>query len=121
MLEKRKKNGTEKPQSKRVARKTYGGRASLQVTHPKISSEAFGWDPGNVTSGSPEEKTWKCSLGHVYQAAIVRRTRRNHGCPFCSGHQVWFGFNDLATTHPQLSLEAVDGPVTGYSTVSQVL
>ena len=120
MLEKPKKNGAEKPQSKRVARKTYGGRTSLQVTHPKISSEAFGWDPGNVTSGSQEEKTWKCSLGHVYQAAIVRRARRNHGCPFCSGHQVWFGFNDLATTHPQLSMEAVDGPVTGYSAGSQV-
>lgn len=29
------------------------------------------------------------------------------GCAVCSGHQVEIGFNDLATTHPELAKEAV--------------
>ena len=39
-----------------------------------------------------------------WQAAICSRTDGN-GCPFLSGRAVWIGFNDLATTHPELAKE----------------
>ena len=39
---------------------------------------------------------WVCKHGHSYQATI--RARRNgQGCPYCSNHKVWSGFNDLET------------------------
>lgn len=121
MAGEQKKKVAKKNSPKKIARKTYGGRASLLLTHPEIAAEALGWDAGNLTAGSQIEKMWICPLSHVYLAVISRRTKRGHGCPFCSGHQVWFGYNDLATTHPNISAEAVDGPVTGYSAGSQVI
>ena len=41
--------------------------------------------------------------------AIDKRAHRGYGCPYCSGHQVLTGFNDLATTHPEIARELVDG------------
>lgn len=35
----------------------------------------------------------------------VDNRRRGNGCPICSGHQLLIGYNDLATTHPQLCQE----------------
>jgi hypothetical protein len=38
--------------------------------------------------------------------AAREQIKRGVGCPICSGHQVLIGFNDLATTHPELIKEA---------------
>ena len=40
-----------------------------------------------------------------WQATIVGRNKRNHGCPYLSGRAVWPGFNDLATTNPELAAQ----------------
>jgi hypothetical protein len=29
------------------------------------------------------------------------------GCPYCANHKIFVGDNDLATTHPELALQAV--------------
>ena len=100
-------------------RKILEGFNDLKTTHQHIAIQAFGWDPTKFTAGSNEAKLWKCPEEHTYIALIVKRTNRSHGCPYCSGHKVWLGFNDLATTHPKISAEAVDGPVTNYSAGSQ--
>ena len=100
-------------------KKVLTGFNDLQTTHPGVALEALGWDPSKFTAGSNAQKLWSCSLKHSYTTSIVKRISRNNGCPYCSGHQVWFGFNDLATTHPQISSEAIDGPVTNYSAGSQ--
>ncbi len=97
------------------------GFNDLAGTHPAMAQEALGWDPTKISAGSNQIKLWKCSIGHSYQAAVAKRAFRGNGCPYCSGHQVWFGFNDLATSHPELSLEAVDAPVTLYSAGSSKL
>jgi len=97
------------------------GFNDLGTTHPNLVTQALGWDVSKLSAGSNELKMWKCSLGHTYQSAISKRAVRDQGCPFCSGHKVWFGFNDLATTHPELSSEAVDEPVTIYSAGSNQL
>lgn len=36
---------------------------------------------------------------------ISHRVNEGRGCPYLSGKKVWVGFNDLATTHPELAAE----------------
>jgi Probable Zinc-ribbon domain len=81
---------------------------SLRKLFPSIAREAFGWDPGCVSSGSNRKLDWQCSLGHVYAATVVNRTRANSGCPYCANRKVYRGFNDLATTHPDIAAEAYE-------------
>jgi hypothetical protein len=47
---------------------------------------------------------WLCSRGHSYQARVSNRQLLGTGCPYCSGHKVLEGFNDLATTEPEIAL-----------------
>ena len=49
---------------------------------------------------------WKCPHGHIYDARPQYRTIRKQGCPVCAGKQVYVGFNDLATTFPEIASEA---------------
>ncbi len=78
----------------------------LQTKFPEIASEADGWDPTQVLAGSHLRKNWKCALGHTWVTSVSSRTSRNTKCNFCNGRVVSPGFNDLATTHPELSREA---------------
>ena len=82
------------------------GVNDLATTHPELANEAFGWDPQNVSGGSPAKFQWKCSNGHIYTAPPFRRTGRNTGCSICANKTLLVGFNDLATTHPELANEA---------------
>ena len=82
------------------------GYNDLATTHPELSKEADGWDPTQVVYGSPAKKKWKCIKGHSWMAAINNRSGQQQGCPVCSNLQVLVGYNDLATTHPELSKEA---------------
>jgi len=78
----------------------------LSKTHPKLAKEADGWDASNYTFGSAKILRWKCSKGHSYESSPTKRSTRGQGCPFCSGHRLLKGFNDLATTHPEIAKEA---------------
>lgn len=60
--------------------------------------------PTDVRKYSNKRVWWKCKFGHSWQAPISRRTGGS-GCPYCTGNLVWLGFNDLATTHPDVALE----------------
>ena len=89
------------------------GETDLVTTHPEIAAEADGWDPRTVKAGSSGKKfLWKCKLGHGYMADVASRTLTGNGCPICSGHKVLMGFNDLATTHPDIAKELLDGDPT---------
>ncbi len=81
------------------------GINDLQTLHPEIASEADGWDPKTVGKGGGM-RDWKCKLGHQWSATISNRTFFNSKCPVCLNQKVWAGFNDLATTHPELAKEA---------------
>ncbi len=60
--------------------------------------------PSDVTVNSNKKVWWQCKLGHEWQATIAdRNSGRN--CPFCSGHRVKVGFNDLATKRPDLAAQ----------------
>jgi hypothetical protein len=84
------------------------GVNDLATTHPKIATEADGWDPETVGSGSDAKKSWRCQLGHEWSASINHRAARNQGCPTCANKIVIIGFNDLATTHPEVAKEAFE-------------
>jgi len=81
------------------------GFNDLPTTHPNLASEADGWDPRTVMFGSRKRMPWICELGHKWSCNIYERRGGKCGCPFCSGHRIWVGFNDLATTHPHLISE----------------
>lgn len=91
-------------------------RIFLAESHPKLATEAHGWDPNTITAGSGKSVEWKCSEGHVYKAPVYSRTSSSPtGCPYCSNRKVLAGFNDLQSTHPEIALEADGWDPTKYS------
>jgi len=86
--------------------KVLKGFNDLATTHPELAKEANGWDPSKLTAGSNLKKEWKCKKGHVWKVSSSQRTGSKSGCPYCANQKVLKGFNDLATTHPELAKEA---------------
>ena len=83
------------------------GFNDLLTTHPEVAAEAYGWNPVTVSKGVVKKMQWKCKdHGHIWQQNPNARTSKGLGCPYCSGKHVWPGFNDLATTHPEIAREA---------------
>ena len=90
-------------------KKARNGETDLATTNPELVTQ---WHsilngkltPQDVTSGSQKKVWWKCNKGHEWQAVIAHRAL-GVGCPFCARRKVLVGFNDLATTNPQLALE----------------
>jgi hypothetical protein len=81
------------------------GESDLATTNPFIAKQAYGWNASEFSAGSSERKQWRCNLGHIWVARIADRCSGT-GCPICSGKILLQGFNDLATTHPHLAIEA---------------
>ena len=85
------------------------GFNDIATTHPHLLQE---WNyakngdlkPQQVTSGSRKKVWWTCHQGHSYESLVCSRTR-DRDCPYCSGRKVLDGYNDLATTKPELAKE----------------
>ena len=60
--------------------------------------------PDQLAVNSNKVVRWICYQGHKYDMQITQRAR-GRGCPYCSGRRVLPGYNDLATTDPELSLQ----------------
>jgi|688.fasta_scaffold208594_1 hypothetical protein len=74
---------------------------------PEIAAEAHGWDPTLFAYASFKKQKWSCpKVGHIYEMRIASRTSQGSGCNYCSGKKVLNGFNDLATTNPEVAAEA---------------
>lgn len=100
-----------------AGRKVLAGFNDLSTTHPNIANEAHGWDPTTISLGSHKNLEWKCSIGHSWNAPVHHRTgKQARICPYCNGREVLAGFNDVATTDPELIVQA-DGwdPTTVYN------
>ena len=82
------------------------GYNDLATTHPELAAQAEGWDPRSVIAGNHKQFLWKCPIGHFWTATATNRTSHGSNCPICANKQVLPGYNDLATTHPELALEA---------------
>lgn len=82
---------------------------SLALKNPIIANE---WNyeknglltPELVSNASGKKVWWKCSEGHEWQATVNTR-KKGYGCPYCAGRMVLQGYNDLATTHPNLAIQ----------------
>lgn len=82
------------------------GETDLQTIDPDLASEAFGWDPSQVSPGSEKKLDWQCARGHIWKAMVYSRKAKT-GCPYCTNQKILIGFNDLATTNPELAKEAM--------------
>lgn len=83
---------------------------SLAVLNPEIAKEwnyerNYPLTPNRVSCYSNHIVWWKCEKGHEWQAGVNNRTRGNRGCPYCSNKKLLEGYNDLATTNPELTKE----------------
>lgn len=91
-------------------------RPTLAETHPELAAQ---WHPTKngdlmpdmVTCGSATKVHWMLPyddpksgrhFDFEWEDRIHNRVKGN-GCPYLSGQAVQAGFNDLATTHPQLA------------------
>ncbi|PEP71846.1 hypothetical protein CN573_22755 [Bacillus wiedmannii] len=82
---------------------------SLQSKHPDIARE---WHlnkngdltPEKISKWSNKKVWWLCSKGHEWEAFINNRTKRNNGCPYCSGRYATEE-NCLLTLNPDLASE----------------
>lgn len=82
-------------------------KTSFALTHPNLATQ---WHPtlnGDlipemVTPGSGKKVWWLGECGHEWDAIIAGRSGKRLGCPYCSGHRVLAGFNDLATINPEI-------------------
>lgn len=85
------------------------GENDLATVNPKLAAE---WHPTKNGTLKPEDVLpksnkrvwWICEKGHDWEADIATRSSGS-GCPFCANQKVLIGFNDLATTHPNLVKE----------------
>ena len=83
------------------------GENDLATLYPQLAKE---WDyetnhisPREVFASSNKKYYWTCALGHRWQAAP--NSRKDKGCPYCSGNKVLKGFNDIQTTYPEIAKE----------------
>ncbi|MBR3363844.1 MAG: zinc-ribbon domain-containing protein [Solobacterium sp.] len=44
--------------------------------------------PDEISVGSNKKVWWICPKGHSYQQIVEKKTKRNYGCPICSGTQI---------------------------------
>ena len=95
----------------------------LKDTHPELIDE---WSPKNtinlntLTTGSGKKVIWAGKCGHEWTSAAYKRTQKSsRGCPYCSNKAVLPGFNDLATTHPELAKEfSEDNPMNSTEIIA---
>ena len=96
------------------------GFNDLATKHPAIAAE---WHPtrnGDLMPTAIAEqsgrKVWfLCAAGHEWQSTVSNRTVGGNGCPVCAGQMVLAGFNDMATTRPDLAAEwhpTLNAPLT---------
>ena len=89
--------------------KVLRGFNDMETTDPSLVKYfdpiKSGIDPSEVIAGTGKELWWNCDLGHSFSASGDRRRRNPESCPYCVNKRVLPGFNDMATTHPQLAQE----------------
>lgn len=90
-------------------RKLLTGYNDLATTNPELLKE---WNysknkesPQNVFAKSNRKMWWVCKNGHEWQATVNSRVLQKTKCPYCTNRKVKVGFNDLATTNPEILKE----------------
>lgn len=97
------------------------GFNDLLTTNPELAEEFDGNlnAPVKVTQiqvGSKPKFWWRCSKGHSFSSRVATRIK-SAGCPICNNKQVLPGYNDLATTNPEIA--AIWHPTKNLPTVPE--
>lgn len=94
-----------------AGKRVWPGFNDLKTLRPELAAEwnykrNFPASPEKISPGDNSKFWWSCSKGHEWEAVVNNRTRgrngKGTGCPYCQNRKVMPGFNDLATTHPEL-------------------
>lgn len=89
-------------------RKASVGHTDLATTHPDLADELVDKTLATeLVAASSRKVMWRCKEGHEWISSVADRVRGS-GCPYCAGKKVLVGFNDLATTDPDIASELVD-------------
>jgi hypothetical protein len=84
------------------------GFNDMATTQPSMAADLVGTDPATVVAGTEKILLWRCpNHPEPYPASGMNRLN-GRGCGYCSKYRVLPGFNDMATTHPDLAVEVVD-------------
>lgn len=99
-----------------TGRKIWVGFNDLMTTNPDICRE---WHytkneitPYDVSKGSTQKVWWIYPyddpntgkhFDFEWEESVGNRVSHNYKCPYLSGQSVWTGYNDLATTHPEIA------------------
>ncbi len=84
------------------------GINDIATANPVMAAELMDPDMATkITAQSNQPVDWICSLGHTWRVSPNAR-RKNSQCPTCRNRKVLQGFNDLATTHPEIAVQAID-------------
>lgn len=58
--------------------------------------------PETLSMNSGTRVWWTCEKKHSWESSPNTRTSMKTGCPYCSNRRILVGYNDLATTQPEL-------------------
>lgn len=67
-------------------------------------NQKIGLNPKELFMQSNKKAYWICNNGHKYKSSIAHRTNGSK-CPYCSNRKLLRGYNDLATTNPDIVKE----------------
>jgi rubrerythrin len=106
--------------------KVFSGINDIEAKDPALAKE---WSPNNIIPPNKVKRDsaasfkWICpTCGGEYSYVVRDREVGDDSCPYCAGEKPLAGFNDLATTHPELAKEWSDenarGPETYFKTSS---
>lgn len=84
---------------------TKGGIENEKLINEWDYEKNYPLTPCDVTNGSNDVVWWICNKGHSFKQRISNRTYKNYNCPYCSNQKLLIGFNDLATTNPEILKE----------------
>jgi len=73
----------------------------VSLWHPTKNGDLT---PQQVAPMSNKKVWWQCEKGHEWMSAISGVSGGSR-CPICSGRIVLAGYNDLATSHPEIAKE----------------
>ena len=89
-------------------KKILKGFNDVVTLYPEVLKE---WDysknhvlPETVFPNSNKKYWFLCNKDHSYSKEMYHKINGS-GCPYCANQKVLSGYNDLATTHPNISAE----------------
>lgn len=69
-----------------LGKRVLKGFNDLKTLNPNLATQAFGWDPTEISISSNKTLSWKCLLGHVWEAKpSSRKSSGSNSCPVCIG------------------------------------